>query len=1014
MQNKGFVQVLAVLLLLVCFFYLSFSFVTNHYNKAALAFATKPGTNEVDSALYKRYLDSIAPTKVWFGYTYKECMDKEINLGLDLKGGMNVVLEVSQADILRSLTVPNPPQNFNKAIDMAIQRQATSQTDFLTLFKNAYLELDPNVKLSTIFSTYDKKDQIPLSATNEQVMVVLRKDVESAINNSFNVLRTRIDRFGVVQPNIQKLEKSGRILVELPGVKDPERVRKLLQGTANLEFWETYNVAEIYGALADANSALPGILANGGKAKTDSVAPVVGAPSKEAAKTTAQAKAQKPAGTSKEDSLAALIKKKDNKPAEGKGNQKELAEFKKKNPLFALLQGIEPQGTSPRIGVALAADTSTIGSYLRNPQIRSKFPSDLSLKWGVKAIDKQGQFFELYALKSTTKQGPALQGDVVTDAKDDYGQYGSNAIVDMTMNSKGANTWAILTKQNVGKCVAIVLDNYVYSAPVVNQEITGGRSQISGHFTVEEAKDLANVLKSGRMPAPAHIVQADNVGPSLGEKSINAGLISFVIAFVLILIFMVFYYGWIPGLVANGALILNVLFIMGILASFKAVLTMPGIAGIVLTLGFAVDANVLINERIREEKEAGKNLRKAIADGYKHALSAIVDSNATHLLVGIILFAFGTGPIKGFATTLIIGIITSFFCMVFLTHIFFEWFMQKEGRDDISFTTRLTKHWLLHPNIDFIGMRKTWYIVSGIVLLICIGSLATRGLSQGIDFSGGRNYQIAFNQPVDAENLRTTLKGTFGGNVNVIAIGTSGKEVRVSTNYEITNRSASVDDEIETKLYTSLKPMLGSNITRDQFVKKHIVSSQKVGPAVAEDIKVAAVWAIILAVFGIALYIFLRFPSYTFSIGALVSLIHDVLVVLGLYSLLYSIMPFSLEIDQAFIAAILTVIGFSINDTVVIFDRIREFIKLYPKRDISSLMDDAMNHTLRRTINTTVSVILVLLAIFLFGGDVIRGFVFALLIGVVTGTYSSILVASTIAYDVQVWHAKRQQKKKLA
>lgn len=594
MQNKGFVQVLAVLLLLVCFFYLSFSFVTNHYNKAALAFATKPGTNEVDSALYKRYLDSIAPTKVWFGYTYKECMDKEINLGLDLKGGMNVVLEVSQADILRSLTVPNPPQNFNKAIDMAIQRQASSQTDFLTLFKNAYLELDPNAKLSTIFSTYDKKDQIPLSATNDQVMAVLRKDVESAINNSFNVLRTRIDRFGVVQPNIQKLEKSGRILVELPGVKDPERVRKLLQGTANLEFWETYNVAEIYQALADANSALPAILENGGKAKTDTV-PAVGAP----AKATAEAKAQKPAGTSKEDSLAALIKKKE-KPTADKGNQQNIAEFKKKNPLFGLLQGIDPQGASPRVGVALAADTSTIGSYLRNPQIRSKFPSDLALKWGVKAIDKQGQYFELYALKSTTKQGPALQGDVVTDAKDDYGQYGSNAIVDMTMNSKGANTWAILTKQNVGKCVAIVLDNYVYSAPVVNQEITGGRSQISGHFTVEEAKDLANVLKSGRMPAPAHIVQADNVGPSLGEKSINSGLISFVIAFALILVFMVFYYGWIPGLVANGALILNVLFIMGILASFKAVLTMPGIAGIVLTLGFAVDANVLINERDRK------------------------------------------------------------------------------------------------------------------------------------------------------------------------------------------------------------------------------------------------------------------------------------------------------------------------------------------------------------------------------------------------------------------------------
>jgi len=998
MQNKGFVQVLAALLLLVCFFYLSFSFVTNHYNKTATAFATKPGTNQVDSAVYKRYIDSIAPTKVWFGYTYKECLDKEINLGLDLRGGMNVVLEVSQADILKSLTVPNPPQNFNKAIDMALQRQATSQTDFLILFKNAYLELDPNAKLSTIFSTYDKKDLIPLSATNDQVMAVLRKDVESAINNSFNVLRSRIDRFGVVQPNIQKLERTGRILIELPGVKDPERVRKLLQGTANLEFWETYSVQEINSSLQDANTALAEMLASNGIAKDST---------KVAATETAK---RATASVSKADSLAALIKKKDT-PAVSKADQQNQAEFKKKNPLFAILKNVDPQSTGPRVGIALASDTSIIGGYLRNPQIRSKFPSDLSLKWGVKAIDKQGQFFELYAIKSTTKQGPALQGDVVTDAKDDYGQYGSNPEVSMTMNSKGANTWAILTKQNVGKCVAIVLDNFVYSAPVVNQEITGGRSQISGHFTVEEAKDLANVLKSGRMPAPAHIVQADSVGPSLGEKSINAGFISFAIAFILILVFLLFYYGTIPGLVADGALVLNVLFILGILASFKAVLTMPGIAGIVLTLGFAVDANVLIYERIREEKEAGKNQRKAISEGYKNAMSAIIDSNATHLLTGIILFVFGTGPIKGFATTLIIGIITSFFTAVFVTHILYEFILRKEDRKDIPFTTRLTKHWLLHPNIDFIGKRKVWYIVSSVVLLISIVSLATRGLSQGIDFSGGRNYQVAFNKHVEPEAIRDLLKGAFDGNVGVISIGTSGEQVRISTNYKIATRSSTIDDEIETKIFNNLKPILGNSVTREHFVKEQIVSSQKVGPAVAEDIKVAAIWAIILAVLGITLYILLRFPNFTFSIGALVSLIHDVLVVLGIYSLLYTIMPFSLEVDQAFIAAILTVLGFSINDTVVIFDRIREFMRLYPKREISSLMNDAMNHTLRRTINTSVSVTLVLLAIFFFGGDVIRGFVFALLIGVITGTYSSILVASTIAYEIQIWHAKKLKAK---
>jgi len=1003
MQNKGFVQVLAALLLFVCFFYLSFSFVTNHYNKAALAFATRPGTNQVDSARYKRYIDSIAPTKVWFGYTYKECLDKEINLGLDLKGGMNVVLEVSQADILRSLTIPNPPQNFNKAIDIAQQRQATSQTDFLILFKNAYLELDPNAKLSTLFSTYDKKDQIPLSATNDQVMAVLKKEVESAINNSFNVLRSRIDRFGVVQPNIQKLERSGRILIELPGVKDPERVRKLLQGTANLEFWETYNVQEVYPAFAEANTALAEMLASGSKLKTATDTTKV-----------ATATAKKPITESKEDSLAALIRQKAHPAttaaAKG-GDQQNLAEFKKKNPLFALLKNVDPQGTGPRVGVALAADTSTIGGYLRNPQIRSKFPSDLSLKWGVKAIDKQGQYFELYAIKSTTKQGPALQGDVVTDAKDDYGQYGSNAIVDMTMNSKGANTWAILTKQNVGRCVAIVLDNYVYSAPVVNQEITGGRSQISGHFTVEEAKDLANVLKSGRMPAPAHIVQADNVGPSLGEKTINSGLISFAVAFVFILIFMLFYYGLIPGLVADAALLLNVVFIMGILASFKAVLTMPGIAGIVLTLGIAVDANVLIYERIREEKEAGKNQRKAVSEGYKNAFSAIFDSNITSLITGTILFIFGTGPIKGFATTFIIGIITSFFTAVFISHVVFDLLMKKEDRKDIPFCTNLTKHWLLHPNINFIGVRKRWYFVSGTILTICIISLATRGLSLGIDFSGGRNYQVAFDKPIETEVVRNALKGAFDGNVNVISIGTNGKQVRVSTNYMIANHSATMDDEIEAKMYNNLKPLLGNSVTKDQFIKQHIVSSQKVGPAVAEDIKVAAIWAIILAVLGIALYILLRFPSFTFSVGALASLCHDVLLVIGLYSILYSIMPFSLEVDQSFIAAILTILGYSINDTVVIFDRIREYRRLYPKRELSSLMNEAMNHTLRRTINTSMSVILVLIAIFFFGGDVIRGFIFALLIGVITGTYSSILVASTIAYEIQLWYAKKLKLK---
>jgi len=997
MQNKGFVQVLAVLLLLVSFFYLSFSFVTNHYNKLAIAYAEKPGTNQVDSALYNRYIDSISPKKVWFGYTYKECLDKELNLGLDLKGGMNVVLQVSQADILRSLAVPNPPANFNKALAMAQQREATSQTDFLTLFEQAYLQLDPNAKLSTLFSTYDKKDQIPLSATNEQVMAVLRKDIESAIDNSFNVLRSRIDRFGVVQPNIQKLENTGRILIELPGVKDPERVRRLLQGTANLEFWETYNIQEIYPALASANTALVDILSS----TSNDTTKVVGA------KPNAQAKPV--VHMTKEDSLAALIKEKGSKTTTP--DQQNMAAFKKKNPLFGLLLDVNPQGNGPRVGIALAADTSTIDRYLAMPQIKALFPADLSLKWGVKAIDPKGQYFELIACKSTTKDGPALQGNVVTDANADYSQYGSNAVVDMKMNSSGANTWAILTKQNIGKCIAIVLDNYVYSYPVVNQEITGGNSQISGHFTVEEAKDLANVLKSGRMPAPARIVQADTVGPSLGEQSIHDGLISFVIAFALVLLFMVFYYGWIPGLIADGALLVNVIFIMGILASFRAVLTLPGIAGIVLTLGMAVDANVLIYERIREEKEAGKNQRKAISEGFKNAFSAIFDSNATSLLTGIILFAFGTGPIKGFATTFIIGILTSFFTAVFLSHVVYDILSQKDNMKDLPFTTRLTRNWLLHPNVDFIGNRKKWYIVSGIILLTGIVSLSTRGLSMGIDFSGGRNYQIKFDQPVNTDEVRNLLKGAFDQNVSVISIGTDHRQVRISTNYKIADNSPTIDNEIETMIYTHLKPLLSAGMTRDQFVKQDIVSSQKVGPAVAEDIKVSAIWAVLLAVIGISLYILLRFPSFTFSVGALASLVHDTLLVIGLYSLLYSIMPFSLEIDQSFIAAILTILGYSINDTVVIFDRIREYRTLYPKREVSSLMNEAMNHTLRRTINTSLSVILVLVAIFIFGGDVIRGFVFALLIGVVTGTYSSILVASSIAYEMQVWRANRKKLK---
>lgn len=1009
MQNKGFVRVIAIALVLVCSFYLSFSFVTNHYSAQAEEYA------KGNSEKYYDYLDSISAEKVWLGYTLKECREKEINLGLDLKGGMNVVLEVSVPDIVKTLANNNQSPNFKKAIQLAIQKQANSQADFLTLFEKSYKEIDPNVRLSTIFSTFELKDKISLSSTNEEVMKVLREQVDAAVANSFNVLRTRIDRFGVVQPNIQRLENTGRILVELPGIKEPKRVRKLLQGTANLEFWETYEVADVAQSLVSANDLLKSLETTKAKAevKADTTAKV---------DTANAAVATQDAKKSAMDSLAAAMSGAAKQEGKAKSENKASKEkAKKENPLFSVFQPSIGQNGQPApgciVGTAHYADTAKIMRMLSEPRVKGLFPRDLSLKWGVKAIDEKEQFFQLYAIKVTSREGKApLEGDVITDAGTDFGQHSAYASVEMQMSPDGANTWARLTEQNIGKCIAIVLDGYVYSAPRVNDKISGGRSSITGNFTVEEAKDLANVLKSGKMPAPAKIVQEDVVGPSMGQESIEKGFMSFIIAFVLILVYMIIYYGLVPGLVADAALFVNVFFLFGILASFQGVLTLPGIAGIVLTLGMAVDLNVLIYERAKEELQAGKNPRQAIADGYKHSSSAIIDANITTILTGIILFIFGTGPIKGFATTLIIGIVTTVFTGLLVSRLMYDWVLKKDNLiDGHSFTTKFTENWFKNTKFKFVEKRWIGYIITGTILVAGTISMFYHGLNEGVDFSGGRNYVIRFEKPVNTEEVKGLLTTAFDGQTpNVITIksdasANSENRVRVSTNFKIQDKSESVDNEIEARMYKGLKPLLNDNQSKEDFVSHNILNSQKVGPSVADDIKVSAIWAVVLSIIGIGLYILLRFRNLAFSLGAIASLTHDALVVIAFYSLLYTIMPFSLEIDQAFIAAILTVIGYSINDTVVIFDRVREYMHLYPNRGTKDLLNDSMNSTLGRTFSTTFTVFLVVLVIFMFGGDVIRGFIFALLIGVVTGVYSTLYIAVPTVYEVMI-RSKKYKK----
>lgn len=989
MQNKGFIRVFAILLTLVCVFYLSFSFVTRyHMNKA-----------KEDPQGETHYLDSVMNEKVWLGnYTLKQCREMEIGLGLDLKGGMNVILEVSVPDVVKALADNKTDEAFNKAIASASQLQAASQDDFITLFINEYHKEAPGARLSELFATQQLKNKINQKTSDKEVEKVLREEVKAAVENSYNVLRTRIDRFGVVQPNIQSLEdKMGRIMVELPGIKEPERVRKLLQGSANLEFWETYSAKEVVPYLSTADVKLRTILSQTTPADSTSVKEVI-------ADTTIAAEVPVMNAT---DSLAAALKGETKET----DNSAMAAQTKKDHPLASILQ-MNTSGIGAVVGYAHYKDTADINRYLSMKEIAEELPKDLKLKWGVKAaeFDKKGQIYELFAIKSTERNGKApLEGDVITTAKDDYDQYGKPS-VSMSMNSDGSRRWALLTKQNVGKAIAIVLDGYVYSAPNVNGEITGGNSQITGNFTPEEAKDLANVLKSGKMPAPAHIVQEDIIGPSLGQASINQGIMSFIVALILLMIYMCTMYGLIPGMIANGALIINFFFTLGILSSFQAALTMSGIAGMVLSLGMAVDANVLIYERTKEELRAGKNVKKALSDGYSNAFSAIFDSNLTSIITGVILFNFGTGPIRGFATTLIIGILCSFFTAVFMTRLVYEYFMSKDKLLNLTFTSVISKKMLVNIHFDFMGHIKQYFIILGIILVICLASFGIRGLSQSIDFTGGRNFVVQFEQKVEPEQAEKLIMDKINSlteekvSVSAIALGTDGKTVRISTNYRINDSSDTVDAEIEEFLYGALKPLLTENIPlevfidRDNYTGGSIISSQKVGPSIADDIKYSAVWSVVLSLIAIGLYILLRFRNIAYSIGSVVALTTDTIMIIGAYSLFWGILPFSLEIDQTFIGAILTAIGYSINDKVVIFDRIREFFGLYPKRNRKQLFDDSLNTTLARTINTSLSTLIVLLCIFILGGDSIRSFAFAMILGVVIGTLSSLFVASPIAY----------------
>jgi len=997
MQNKGIVKFIAIVLILVCCFYLSFSFVTRHYESKAAAMGEEAG---------QEYLDSIMNEKVYCGiYSFKQCREMEIGLGLDLKGGMNVILEVSVPDVVDVLADHKTDAAYKKSMEQAKKEEETSQDDFISLFIKYWKQNSNGRPLAAIFATQQMKGKVSTQSTDSEVESALRAEVQSAVDNSFNVVRNRIDKFGVVQPNIQKLEgQSGRIMVEMPGIKEPERVRKLLQGSANLEFWETYNSQEIYPLLAQLNQKYAAL---GGEAPVEADTLAVAADSTAVDTVAAAAPAA---------DLAAKLAKKDVK----KGDVKAKAEALKQNPLFAVFQPV-PQGLAI-VGYANARDTADVNKVIYSEIARQVLPAECKLRWGAKAEDfggenTKGDIFALYALKITEPSGRApLEGDVITSSKDDFDQMGHPS-VSMQMNSDGARRWSQITKQNIGRGVAIVLDDAVYSAPRILSQIDGGNSQITGNFTIEDTKDLANTLNSGKMPAPTRIVQEEVVGPSLGAQSIKQGVISFIVAFVLLMAYMILLYGFIPGILADIALLFNLFFTLGILTSFQAALTMPGIAGIVLTLGTAVDANVLIYERIKEELRRGLGMKEALNKGYANAFSAIFDSNVTSLITGFILLFFGTGPVKGFATTWIIGIFCSFFTAVFLTRLVYENRLKKDKWLDLTFVTGYSKNLMQNAKYNFMGIyRKSFLIWGAAAVLFCV-SFAVRGLSQSIDFTGGRNYVVTLDKETPVEQVRQALAGVFvntvgentgkEANISVIALGTDGKTIRVSTNWDIESNNPNVDDEAETILYNALKK--GGFVSQESVesfknpdVRQggSIISSAKVGPAVAKDITYGAIISVIIALIAIFIYILIRFRNVAFSTGATIALALDALVVIGFYSILWGWVPMSLEIDQVFIGAILTVIGYSINDKVVVFDRIRENFQLYGKRDRQQLFNDSLNQTLARTINTSVTTLIVLLCIFILGGDSIRSFSFAMILGVVFGTLSSLFIAAPTAFLV--------------
>jgi SecD/SecF fusion protein len=1005
MQNKGAVRFFAIALAIVCIYQLSFTFVTRKVEKDAREYALGDSTQET------RFLDSVASEVVYNilvrKYTYMECKEREINLGLDLKGGMNVTLEVSMLDMIRSLANNSQDTTFNQAIALAREYQRNSQEDFVTLFGRAFEDIDPNAQLAAIFATREMRGQIDFNTSNEEVLRVIRAETEGSMDNAFNVLRNRIDRFGVVQPNIQRLETQGRILVELPGVKEPERVRKLLQGTANLEFWETYQNAEFYPYMEQANFRLRELLDARAALEAGAETSETGGSTEEAVEEgteeiplLAELEQQEQADTAGEE--LSLLEQIEGDSLLVDTTALTLEDFIAENPLLGILQpNVTRQGQFvPGAGVGFAhyKDTNKIMSYLNMEQVRALFPRDVRFAWDMASFDDAGNYFVLYTLKVTGREGGAiLDGDVVTQANVDFAPTGGTPTVTMGMNSEGAQQWARITRENVGKAIAVVLDGYVASAPTVDEEIPNGRSTIRGNYTYAGAEDLVNVLKSGKLPAPARIEQEAIVGPSLGQAAIRSGLNSFLLAFVVILMYMLFYYSRRAGAVADAALIINMFFLMGVLASLGAVLTLPGIAGIILTIGMSVDANVLIYERIREEIVAGKGIKLAIADGYKNARSAIIDANVTTLLTGVILLVFGTGPIKGFATTLVIGILTSLFSAIFITRLIYERMLTKQRK--LTFATRITQNAFKNTNVQFIGNRKVFYVVSAAIVAVGIFSLVTRGLNQGIDFTGGRTYVVQFQEAVDIEDIRTSLGEQLGEAPDVITFGGEDK-IRITTKYKIdAENTVEVDEEVEQLLYQGLLPYMEEGTDFNTFLSQYRQSSQKVGPTIADDIKVQAVWAILAALVVIFIYILVRFRNWQFGLGAVAALVHDVLIVLGVFSIFYGIMPFSLEIDQAFIAAILTVVGYSINDTVVVFDRIREYVGLYRKRERTEIINMALNSTLSRTFSTSLSTFFVLLMIFLFGGEVIRGFTFALLLGVIIGTYSSLFIATPVVYD---------------